>query len=272
MNLPEKINEATQFLKQFITQTPKVGIILGTGLGGLTQELQNAKVIDYKDIPHMPQPTVMEHEGKLWIAELSGTPVICFQGRFHFYEGFSQEQITFPVRLIKALGCEYHFISNACGGINPQYNAGDILCITDHINLLGTTPLVGKNFDELGPRFTDMIEPYNENLVNLTIDSALQNGIHLRQGVYACMSGPCLETKAEYRMLKILGADVIGMSTVPEVIVATHAGLKTLGLSVITDECLPDALKPINIPEIIKHANNAESKLITLIKDVLSKI
>jgi purine-nucleoside phosphorylase len=272
MTLLEKINEAKTYLDQFITQKPKVGIILGTGLGGLTQELENPKVILYKDIPHMCEPTVMEHEGKLWIAEISGTPVICFQGRFHLYEGFTQEEITFPVRLIKALGCEYHFISNACGGINPQYNAGDILCITDHINLLGTTPLVGRNFDELGPRFTDMIEPYNQKLIELAISSALKNGIHLRQGVYACMSGPCLETKAEYRMLKILGADVIGMSTVPEVIVATHAKLKTLGLSVITDECLPDALKPIDIPEIIKNASNAEPKLITIIKDILSQI
>jgi purine-nucleoside phosphorylase len=272
MNLLQKISEAKTYLETFITTPPKAGIILGTGLGGLTSELKNPTIIDYKDIPHMPEPTVMKHEGKLWIAELAEKTVLCFQGRFHTYEGFTQEEITFPVRLIQALGCEYHFISNACGGINPLFKAGDIMCITDHINLLGTTPLIGKNHDELGPRFVDMIEPYDQSLIDITTHSALKNGIQLRQGVYACMAGPCLETRAEYRMLKILGADVIGMSTVPEVIAATHAGLKTLGLSVITDQCLPDALKPINIPDIIKHATTAEPKLIILLKDVLKNL
>ena len=272
MNLLEKINITTSYIKEQVASQPTTGIILGTGLGGLIDSIEIQKNLDYKDIPNFVAPTVLEHEGKLIFGTLEGENVVCMQGRFHFYEGYSMEEITFPVRIMKALGCENLFVSNACGGLNPQFKAGDIMCITDHINLLGTNPLIGQNHNELGDRFPDMIEPYSNEFINLASEVALEKGIALQKGVYSCMSGPSLETRAEYRMLRIIGADVIGMSTVPEVIVAIHSGLKVLGLSVITDECLPDALKPVNIEEIIATAAGAEPNLVTIIKGVISKL
>lgn len=272
MSLLDKIELARQKIAEKIDPQAQTGIILGTGLGGLIQNIEIEATIDYKDIPGFVNPTVMEHEGKLIYGKLSGKNVLCLQGRFHFYEGYSMEEITFPVRVLKALGCSNLIVSNACGGINNKFQAGDIMVITDHINLLGTNPLIGKNFAELGPRFTDMIEPYSQKFIDLTKKIALEEKIKLQEGVYAVMTGPCLETRAEYRMLGVLGADVIGMSTVPEVIVATHAGMNVLGLSVITDECIPDRLKPINVPEIIATAMSAEPKLCQLIQGVLSRI
>ncbi len=272
MPLIEQIEETKKYIESITDFRPQVGIILGTGLGGLIHSIQEEVIIEYSQIPNFVKPTVMEHEGRLIFGTLGGKKVICLQGRFHHYEGYSLDEITFPVRIIKALGAEYLFVSNACGGLNKNFKAGQIMCINDHINLLGTNPLVGKNYDELGPRFPDMLAPYDNPLIKRASKVALKNGIHLNQGVYACLSGPSLETRAEYRMLQILGADAIGMSTVPEVIVAVHAGLKVLGLSVITDECLPDALKPVNISEIIAHAMAAEPDLIKIIEGILLEI
>ncbi|MGL1936343.1 MAG: purine-nucleoside phosphorylase [Fibrobacterales bacterium] len=272
MDLLQKIAECTAFISEKTSVKPQVGIILGTGLGGLVNHIEIETTIDYSDIPHFVAPTVMEHEGKLIFGTIEGKAVMVMQGRFHFYEGYSLEEITFPVRVMKAIGCEYMFVSNACGGINPKFKAGDVMLIEDHINLLGTSPLVGKNHTELGDRFPDMIEPYNNELRALAKRACLEDKIPVQEGVYAVMSGPNLETRAEYRMLGIIGADVIGMSTVPEATVAVHAGLKTLGISVITDECLPDALKPVNLDKIIATAMGAEPKLVGIIKGVLSRL
>jgi purine-nucleoside phosphorylase len=269
---PQKIADAKAYIESQISFTGSTGIILGTGLGGLIHKITIEKSIPYQDIPHLVAPTVMEHEGNMIFGTLAGKQVVCLQGRFHLYEGYSFAEVTFPVRIIKALGCENLFVSNACGGINPQFAAKEIMVIEDHINLLGNNPLIGKNHDELGPRFPDMCEPYTNSLIKTVEEVALAKQIGLKKGVYACMSGPCLETRAEYRMLKIIGADVIGMSTVPEVIVAVHAGLKVLGLSVITDECLPDALQAVNIEEIIANAMAAEPNLCALIEGVLAKL
>lgn len=270
--LLEKIEKAKKTIVEALHPQAQTGIILGTGLGGLIESIDIEGSIDYQDIPGFVAPTVMDHEGKLIYGELEGKKVLCLQGRFHYYEGYSMEEITFPVRVLKALGCENLFVSNACGGINPKFKAKDIMVITDHINLLGQNPLIGKNYDELGPRFPDMIEPYSQELISIAQSVALDDKIKIQEGVYSCMSGPCLETRAEYRMLGILGADVIGMSTVPEVIVAVHAGMKVLGLSVITDECIPDRLQPVNIQEIIANAMEAEPRLCQLIKGVLKRL
>ena len=277
MQLPEEIPPQMQAAAEAIRQAksgfvPRVAIILGTGLGGLTQHLQNCTVLDYSQVPNLAQPTVMEHEGKLWLAELEDVPVLVFQGRFHLYEGYSLAQVTFPVRIAQALGCRTLIVSNVAGALNPQFRVGELVAITDHINLLGTSPLVGRNFDALGPRFPDMIEPYSASLLASVQDVALRAQIPLHRGVYACMSGPQLETRAEYRMLKLLGADMIGMSTVPEVIVAVHAGMEVLGLTVLTDECFPDALKPVSLPSIIEHAMKAEPRLVTLVRGVLREL
>ncbi len=272
MDLIQKIKECAAYIQANTTVKPRAGIILGTGLGGLVNHIKIEATLDYKDVPHFVDPTVMEHEGKLIFGTIEGQDVMVMQGRFHFYEGYSFEEITFPVRVMKAIGCEFMFVSNACGGINPKFKGGDVMLIEDHINLLGTSPLVGKNNLELGDRFPDMIEPYNKELIALAKKACLEEKIPVQEGVYAVMSGPNLETRAEYRMLGVLGADVIGMSTVPEVIVAVHAGLKTLGISVITDECLPDALKPVNIDEIVATAIGAEPKLVGIIKGVLARL
>ncbi len=274
MLLSEEIPPQIQAAVEAISQAkpgfvPRAAIILGTGLGGLTQHLQNCTVIEYSQVPNLAQPTVMEHEGKLWLAELEGVPVLVFQGRFHLYEGYSLAQVTFPVRIAQALGCRTLIVSNVAGALNPQFRVGELVAITDHINLLGTSPLVGPNFDALGPRFPDMVEPYSAALLASVQSVALRAQTPLHRGVYACISGPQLETRAEYRMLKVLGADMIGMSTVPEVIVAVHAGMKVLGLTVLTDECFPDSLKPVSLPSIIEYAMKAEPQLVTLVRGVL---
>ncbi len=268
--LRKKINDTVYYLKEKTSITPQIGIILGTGLGGLVQEIEIASEVSYKDIPHFPLSTVESHEGKLIFGHVEGKPVMAMQGRFHYYEGYSMQQITFPVRVMKAMGCDTLIVSNACGGMNPTYTPGDIMIIADHINLLGDNPLIGINDDELGPRFPDMSEPYTESLIQLAERVALQERIKIQKGVYVAVTGPNLETRAEYRFLRTIGADVVGMSTVPEVIVAVHSSMRVLGLSVVTDACLPDALKPVDIAEILRIAGEAEPKLTRLIKKTIA--
>jgi purine-nucleoside phosphorylase len=263
------MQEAASFIKSKSAAEPEIGIILGTGLGRLADAIEPEAVIPYETIPHFPVSTVEAHAGKLICGTLSGKRVLAMQGRFHFYEGYSMQQIVFPVRVMKLLGAKTLVVSNACGGINPLFPPGSIMVITDHINLLGGNPLIGPNDHRIGPRFPDMAEPYSQELIEKVCAVALKNGIQLERGVYAAMTGPSLETRAEYRMLKTLGADVIGMSTVPEVIAAVHAGLRVLGLSVITDSCLPDALEPTELSKIIAVANRAEPVLVKLIRKVL---
>jgi purine-nucleoside phosphorylase len=266
------IQESKKFIESKSSIIPEYGIILGTGLGRLADAIKQDAVIPYETIPHFPVSTVETHAGRLILGTISGKKVIAMQGRFHFYEGYSMQQIAFPVRVMKFLGVQTLFVSNACGGINPQYKPGTIMAITDHINLLSDNPLIGPNDSRIGPRFPDMSEPYSQKLIDLVTKVALENGIRVERGVYASMSGPCLETRAEYRMLKTLGADVIGMSTVPEVIAAVHAGLKVSGLSVVTDSCLPDALESVDIKKIIAAADKAEPALVKIIQKVLEAL
>jgi purine-nucleoside phosphorylase len=268
----DMIQEAAGAVKSRWRSTPSVGIILGTGLGGLAQDIQAEVTIPYEEIPHFPRSTVVSHAGRLVCGTLSGKPVLAMEGRFHYYEGYSLKQITFPVRLMKALGCTTLIVSNACGGMNPQYGKGEIMVIEDHINLMPENPLTGLNDDRLGPRFPDMCQPYDPELISIARRVALEEKIVLHKGVYVAVPGPNLETRAEYRYLRLIGADVVGMSTVPEVIVAVHSGLRSLGLSVITDVCLPDALEPVNIQEILATAAEAEKKLRVLVRRVVGEI
>jgi purine-nucleoside phosphorylase len=270
--LIKKINESIEIIKSKSDEIFPIGIILGTGLGGLVKEIEILHEIDYKDIPHFPLSTVESHNGKLILGKINGKNIVAMQGRFHFYEGYSMQQITYPVRVMKLLGVETLLVSNACGGMNPIYSRGDIMLINDHINMLGDNPLIGKNEDELGPRFPDMSEPYDQNLIKLAEEIALENSIKVQKGVYVAVPGPNLETKAEYRFLRAIGADVVGMSTVPENIVANHMSIKVLGFSIITDECFPDSLKAVNIQEIIETANIAEPKMTKIMKEVIKRI
>jgi purine-nucleoside phosphorylase len=266
------MQEAASYIKAHSTVVPEIGLILGTGLGRLADAIEQEAVIPYETIPHFPLSTVEMHAGKLIMGTLSGKKVFAMQGRFHFYEGYSMQQIVFPVRVMKLLGVNTLIVSNACGGINPLFTPGTIMAITDHINLLGGNPLIGHNDNRIGCRFPDMSEPYSKELLQKVTAVALKNGIPLERGVYAAMTGPSLETRAEYRMLKVIGADVVGMSTVPEVIAAVHAGIRVLGLSVVTDACLPDALEPADIKKIIAIADRAEPVLVKLIRKVLETI
>jgi purine-nucleoside phosphorylase len=270
--LRKQINDALQFLRTKTQLSPTVGIILGTGLGGLVKEIQIETVIDYSDIPHFPLSTVESHKGKLIFGKLGGKNIVAMQGRFHYYEGYSMQQVTFPIRVMKFLGVKSLLISNAAGGMNPLFVKGDIMLITDHINLLGDNPLIGHNDDELGPRFPDMTEPYTRELINLAETVALDLKIRLQKGVFVAVSGPNLETRAEYRFLRGIGADVVGMSTVPEVIVAVHQSMRVLGFSIMTDECFPDALKPVSLQEVIAVANGAEPKLTSIMKEVVARM
>jgi len=270
--LMKKINETLEVIRKHTSETYPVGIILGTGLGGLVKEIQITHEIDYADLPHFPLSTVESHKGKLIFGKINGANVVAMQGRFHFYEGYTMQQITYPVRVMKFLGVVTLLVSNACGGMNPIYRRGDIMLMLDHINLLGDNPLIGKNEDELGPRFPDMSEPYNLQLIDLAESVALENKIKVHKGVYVAVSGPNLETKAEYRFLRAIGADVVGMSTVPENIVANHMGMRVLGFSIITDECFPDSLKPAVLEEIIEAAMTAEPKMTLLMKEVIKKL
>jgi purine-nucleoside phosphorylase len=273
--LREQIREAVEFIRTRTRLKPEIGIILGTGLGGLAKEIRKEATIDYEEIPHFPISTVESHHGKLIFGRLAGKRVVAMQGRFHYYEGYTMQQITFPVRVMGAkggLGVRTLLISNAAGALNPLFRRGDVMIIVDHINLLGDNPLIGPNDDKLGPRFPDMSEAYSKKLVALAEDTALEQKIRVQKGVYVAMTGPNLETAAEYRFLRIIGADAVGMSTIPETIVANHMGVKVLGISIITDECFPDALKPTNVEEIIAVANKAEPKLTKIMKDVVRRI
>ena len=267
-----QIEEAATVVRQRWQGQAVVGIVLGTGLGGLAREVEDATVIPYTELPHFPHSTVQSHQGNLVLGNLAGVPVVAMEGRFHYYEGYTLQQITFPVRVMKALGCHTVIVSNACGGMNPQYSKGDIMLIDDHINLLGDNPLIGPNDERLGNRFPDMSEPYDRGLLKLARQAAQEAGLSVQQGVYVAVSGPNLETRAEYRALRRLGADVVGMSTVPEVIVAIHAQLRVLGFSIVTDMCLPDALEPVSIAEIIAIANEAEKNLSVLVKQLMPKL
>jgi purine-nucleoside phosphorylase len=262
------VQETTEFLIRKGFKNPEIGIVLGTGLGQLVEYVSIECEIDYSEIPNFPVSTVEYHSGKLIFGTLENKKIVIMQGRFHLYEGYSLQEITFPVRVLKALGIQKLFISNAAGAINLNFRKGDLMLIEDHINLQGGSPLAFKNVSDFGERFTDMCEPYNLDLRNNSIAIAKNNNIKLHRGVYAAVVGPQLETKAEYRYLKIIGADAVGMSTVPEVIVANHLNLPVLAISVLTDECDPDNLKPVNIPEIIALAAKAEPNMILLFKEL----
>jgi purine-nucleoside phosphorylase len=272
MEAHEMVREAAEVVRKIADIQPEVGIILGTGLGMLGDKIEAVARISYADIPHFPASTVDTHAGELILGRLAGKNVVALSGRFHHYEGYTLQQVTFPVRVAKALGIHTLIVSNAAGGMNPQFRAGDLMVITDHINLMGDNPLIGPNDDALGPRFPDMSEPYARTLIDLAETAALKAGIRLQRGVYVAVTGPCLETRAEYRFLRFIGADAVGMSTVPEVIVAVHAGLRVLGFSAITDECLPDALAPANIEKIIAVANAAEPRLSALVLECLPRM
>jgi purine-nucleoside phosphorylase len=270
--LRKHIDDAVTYLRTKTSAQPSIGIILGTGLGGLAQEIQEDVVIEYEDIPHFPVSTVESHHGRLIFGTLGGKPVVAMQGRFHYYEGYTMQQVTFPVRVMKFLGVHTLLISNAAGGMNPQFRKGSVMIITDHINLQGDNPLIGPNDDSLGPRFPDMSEPYSKTLMALAEDVALEMKIRVERGVFVAVAGPNLETRAEYRFLRLIGADAVGMSTVPENIVANHMGMRVLGFSIITDECFPDALQPANVAEIIAVANATEPKLTALMKGVVERL
>lgn len=268
----KKRSDALQFIQRKTDLRPNYMLILGTGLGQLADEMDIETSISYDKIPHFPVSTVEGHDGKLLFGTLGGKEVVAMQGRFHYYEGYTMQQIAFPVRVLKENGADTLFVSNACGGMNPNHTRGDIMLIRDHINMLGDNPLMGPNDDDLGPRFPDMSEPYSERLMDIAKNVALENNIQMHQGVYVALSGPMLETKSEYRFLRLIGADVVGMSTVPEVIAAVHMGMETLGISAITDECFPDSLKPVNMEEILEAASIAEPKMTRVIVNVLKKL
>src|SRR3954447_17658344 len=268
----DHVQEATRAVRAHWSGTPRVGIVLGTGLGALAHEIEAEAILPYPEIPHFPRSTVESHKGQFVCGTLGGQGVVAMEGRFHLYEGYSAAQVTFPIRVMKELGCRYLIVSNASGGLNPLYRKGDVMVIEDHINLLGHNPLIGPNDERLGPRFPDMIEPYDRALQALAMQVALEEKIVAQRGVYAAVTGPNLETRVEYRFLRTIGADVVGMSTIPEVIVAVHCGMRTLGFSIVTDMCLPDALSPVSIEEIIATANAAEIKLRTNVRRVLERL
>jgi purine-nucleoside phosphorylase len=270
--LYEDIRRAVDAVRAQSSLAPAVGIILGTGLGGLAEEIAVEASVPYETIPGFPLSTVESHAGRLLLGRLGGKPVVAMQGRFHRYEGYSLAQVTFPVRVLHALGAQTLIVSNACGGMHPLWAAGDLVLLADHINLLGDNPLVGPNDDRLGPRFPDMSAPYAPELRALAREVARGLGITLREGTYVAVAGPNLETRAEYRMLRAIGADVVGMSTVPEVIVANHEGMRVMGISIITDLCLPDALEPADIGRIIDTARRAEPSLTRLVRQVVERI
>jgi purine-nucleoside phosphorylase len=252
--------------------TPDVAIVLGTGLGALARQIEAQAVIEYADIPGFPLSTVESHAGRLLCGTLGGRTVVAMEGRFHRYEGYTLQQVTFPVRVLRALGARTLVVSNACGNMNPMWGPGELMLIADHINLLGDNPLIGRNDESLGPRFPDMSDPYSARLRAVAREVALERRITLREGVYVAVTGPNLETRAEYRFLRAAGADVVGMSTVPEVIVAVHGGMEVLGVSILTDQCLPDALEPASVEQILETAEAAEPRLTQLVTGVLERL
>ena len=271
MNLFESIQESVAFIRGVTDTKPRIGVILGTGLGGLVGQVNVSSTIPYDEIPHFQISTVESHHGRLVFGSLNGIDIVVMQGRCHAYEGYSLQQITFPVRVLHGLGVQTLIVSNACGGMNPLYRRGDIMLIDDHINLLGDSPLVGPNDERLGPRFPDMSEPYSRRLLGYAEEAALARRVKVHRGVYVAVSGPNLETRAEYRFLRTIGADVVGMSTVPENIVARHMGMDVLGLSIVTDECFPDSLAPVKLEHVLEAAFQAEPIMTSLITDVIAR-
>lgn len=271
-NLADSIDGAVAAVRRHTALVPEIGIILGTGLGGLAEVIEVESAVPYDTIPGFPISTVESHAGRLLLGRLAGRPVVAMQGRFHRYEGYRLDQVTFPVQVMRALGAGVLLVSNACGGMNPLWQPGDLMLIEDHINLLGDNPLIGINDEALGPRFPDMSEPYDAGLRAIARQAAVDLQVTLREGVYVGIPGPNLETRAEYRMLRTIGGDVVGMSTVPEVIVANHAGMRVMGVSIITDQCLPDALEAASIERIIAVAKKAEPSLTRLVTRVVERL
>ena len=272
LDLFDKIEEAKTFIAGKWSGTPKAGIILGTGLGPFVERIEIEAEIDYESIPHFPSSTATSHRGRLICGKIDGVSVVAMEGRIHLYEGHAAKIITLPVRVMRAMGAEWLIASNAVGGMNPNYQAGDIMVIEDHINLMNDNPLIGVNDDRLGPRFPDMSEPYNLKMVDVALAIARKTDFVAHKGVLVSVTGPNLETRAEYRFLRLIGADVVGMSVIPEVITAVHCGLQVVGFSVVTDMCLPDALKPAVVDEIIATANAAEPKLRALVAGIVAHI
>jgi purine-nucleoside phosphorylase len=270
--LQQHLTETVDYLKQLNLTQPRVGIVLGTGLGQLVQHIKLEKSIPYHDIPHFPESTVESHKGQLLFGTIGNTPVIAMQGRFHYYEGYTMQEITFPIRVMHALGVQQLMLSNAAGGMNPFFKKGELVLLDDHINLQPENPLRGLNLPVFGTRFPDMSQPYDSFLGNKLLGAATTKGIYLHKGVYVAVPGPNLETRAEYRFLRMIGGDVVGMSTVPEVIVANQLKLPCAAISVITDECDPDNLKPVSLEEIIAVAGTADKKLSELFVDVISQL
>ncbi|MBI4355136.1 MAG: purine-nucleoside phosphorylase [Candidatus Omnitrophica bacterium] len=272
MTLHAQLQETLRVLKPRLPRQPHVALVLGSGLGGVTQSVTTDAVIPYAEVPHLPRSTAPGHAGQLVAGRVGATPVLIFEGRCHYYEGYTLEQVTYPIRLIQALGIPIVLLSNVSGGLNPAFAKGDLMLIEDHINLMGVNPLIGANDDRLGLRFPDMAAPYDARLLSLAEQVARQELLPIRRGVYAALTGPNLETRAEYRMLRQLGADAVGMSTVPEVLVAVHAGLRILAVSLVTDICIPETLQPVNIEEILKVAAETEPKLSRLLTGVITRL
>jgi len=270
--LKRQIDEAVSYLKGRTKLVPEVAVILGTGLGTLAEGLKVETTISYREIPHFAASTVESHKGELLFGRLAGRPAVVMSGRVHFYEGYSMRQVSFPVRVMQALGAHTLVVSNACGGMNPLMNAGDIMVVTDHINLMGDNPLIGPNDESLGPRFPDMSQPYDRGLIRLAEDVALAEGLKVQKGVFVAVAGPNLETAAEYRFLRGIGADVVGMSLIPENLVAVHGGMRVVALAVITDRCLPDALEAVDIPRILAVAAEAAPRLDRLVTRLVARL
>ena len=268
----ENIRAAADYIKSRGVTEATIGIVLGTGLGNLALQIDAEEIIDYADIPNFPVSTVESHSGKLIYGNLNGKKVLAMQGRFHYYEGYSVREITYPIRVMNLLGIEILLISNAAGTVNPNFKKGELMLIDDHINMLPDNPLRGKNFDELGPRFPDMNQPYNKEINALLKVIAKEKGITLHEGVYTPVAGPNLETRAEYRYLRTIGTDAVGMSTVPEVVVANHMSMPCVAISVLTDECNPDNLHPVSIVEILEIAGRAEKDLTKLYVELVGRV
>ena len=268
----EKIKNTTEFILKKINFKPQIGIVLGTGLGGLVNEIEIKYSLPYQDIPNFPVSTVESHHGELIFGILGGKNVVAMHGRFHYYEGYDMKQVTFPVRIMKMLGIEKLILSNACGGLNPAFEVSDLMIITDHINLLPANPLVGKNLDELGPRFPDMSSAYDKEIISKAIEIARKNNIKFQTGVYASVTGPNLETPAEYKFLRIIGADVVGMSTIPEVIVARQMNIPCFAISIVTDLGVEGKIKETSLDEIIAAAAKAEPKMTLIIKELIRSL
>ncbi|WP_027624657.1 purine-nucleoside phosphorylase [Clostridium lundense] len=272
MDLLEKVQRAKECIKSIDNSKIDLAIILGTGLGSIVNDIENKKIIKYKDIPGFPVSTVVGHAGELIIGDLMGKKVLALNGRFHYYEGYPMSEVTFPIRVIKSLGIEKIIVTNACGGMNPDFSAGDLMIIEDHINFMGSNPLIGRNYEEFGPRFPDMSQGYNRELLKLAESCANKLNIKVQKGIYVAVSGPTYETPSELRMLRNVGGDAVGMSTVPEVIVANHMSMKVLGISCITDMAIADNLEPLDHKRVVETANKAMVKFVSLVKEIVSNM